>query len=249
MCGFQAIGTKAASQSCVTYSFGSNANVVFEKAVKKQHPSCDIITFDPTLNSEKTNIMRKHETSGLLKFVDQGLGFQDGTISFAERAINVSTLRTLVRAGLVSARYSRHPKLQLAKSMRSSEQQEGFCHPNTCLRLTHLPHSNHKNLPSRLLTSHLSIHSLCSSNHPQCIDEFVLSGTHRALPHPLAMNDRMLCNDPCALCPRATTVPISDQNAKIKQIVTPPPNVDCVLLRPVVDNAAPVPYVSVVPFT
>uniref|UniRef100_A0A7S4FBP5 Methyltransferase domain-containing protein n=1 Tax=Chrysotila carterae TaxID=13221 RepID=A0A7S4FBP5_CHRCT len=97
MCGFQAIGTKAASQSCVTYSFGSNANVVFEKAVKKQHPSCDIITFDPTLNSEKTNIMRKHETSGLLKFVDQGLGFQDGTISFAERAINVSTLRTLVR--------------------------------------------------------------------------------------------------------------------------------------------------------
>jgi hypothetical protein len=89
VCG---VDTLLQRPGCVVYSFGSNGDASFEKAIL-EHTACSVWTFDPTLNEVATG--KVTDVPGL-NFSAVGLSDKDGSLELRGEVRPVRTLRTLM---------------------------------------------------------------------------------------------------------------------------------------------------------
>jgi len=92
VCGVAALD---ALDSCLIYSFGSNAETSFEKAMKQRAPRCEIHTFDPTLSAAQYAEMRKVEQQGALRFTPVGISDRDAPFRINNRTFAAKTLASI----------------------------------------------------------------------------------------------------------------------------------------------------------
>ena len=90
-------GIRALKDPCLVYSFGSNGDTSFERAVKKFAPACNIYTFDPTLSRAKRAHVDKAEEQGILTFVNVGISNHDGEFQLGKQKFAAKSLATLRR--------------------------------------------------------------------------------------------------------------------------------------------------------
>jgi hypothetical protein len=90
VCG---VDTLLQRSGCVVYSFGSNGDASFEKAIL-EHTACSVWTFDPTLNEVAT---AKVTAVPGLNFTAVGLSDKDGSLELRGQVRPVRTLRTLMQ--------------------------------------------------------------------------------------------------------------------------------------------------------
>lgn len=90
MCGPDVL---ANLKHCLVYSFGSNGDVTFERAIKQRAPNCAIHTFDPSLNAEKRVTVARAESEGVLSFHEAALaGPQQKSLKIGETRFQGHTL-------------------------------------------------------------------------------------------------------------------------------------------------------------
>lgn len=101
-----AAGADGASgrDSCIVYSFGSNNDVSFERAVKSAAPGCKIWTFDPTIDKTTgaggmmgypTGVVTEAEREGLLTFMSIGIAGADGSFTFGNKTFPTLSLASI----------------------------------------------------------------------------------------------------------------------------------------------------------
>ena len=72
MCG---VNTLLPSSGCVVYSFGSNGETSWERALLERAPQCEVHVFDPTLTED---IQQQVDDVKGITFHNLGLGAEEG---------------------------------------------------------------------------------------------------------------------------------------------------------------------------
>jgi hypothetical protein len=83
--------------SCLVYSFGSNGDVGFERAIKQRVPACSIYTFDPTLSvaPDKHQAVTRAQEAGVLTFVELGISDEDGLMQYHNTSFPAAKLSSI----------------------------------------------------------------------------------------------------------------------------------------------------------